>query len=163
MARTPPASREATLKATVEATLEDRLADECHSLPLRMIHRAVMGIYDAALRPFDLRVAQMNLLVVIAKMGVHATPARLSSYLIIEKSTLSRDLERLEQRRLIKVVDEGRTRRLSLTAEARRLLERVLPVWEEAQAQVDALLGAGAVEALRKAAPRIRARLQADE
>jgi DNA-binding MarR family transcriptional regulator len=141
---------------------EERVAAECHSLPVRMIHRVMTGIYDDALRALDLRAAQMNLLVVIAKMGAVATPARLSAFLLIEKSTLSRDLERMEQRRWIKIEEEGRTRRLSLTAEGRRLLERAMPAWERAQAEVEELLGPGTIEALRSAATRIRARLRAD-
>jgi DNA-binding MarR family transcriptional regulator len=138
-------------------TAEARIAAECHSTPLRMVHRVVTAIYDRALRPFDLRIAQGNLLVAISVMGEHATAARLSSYLMIEKSTLSRDLERLQERRWIAVDGEGRTRRLRLTAEGRRLVERTLPAWEEAQAEVEALLGRTTTAALAATAARLRA------
>ncbi len=136
------------------------MAAECHCLPLRMVHRVVTGIYDGALRPFDLRIAQMNLLATIAKMGPDATPARLSGFLLIEKSTLSRDLERMAQRRWIKVADEGRARRLSLTTDGRRLLERALPAWETAQKDAEKLLGKATTEAIGVTAARLRTRLR---
>jgi DNA-binding MarR family transcriptional regulator len=138
---------------------EDRVAAECHCLPLRMVHRIVTGVYDAALRPHDLRVAQMNVLVAIAKMGDEATPARVSRYLLIEKSTLSRDLERMQERGWIAADPEGAGRKLRLTADGRRLLERVLPAWEAAQKETEALLGKSATDALRATAARVRTRL----
>jgi len=134
---------------------EDRIAAECHCLPLRMLHRAVTAVYDDALRPFDLRAAQMNVLVTVAKMGVHATPALVVKYLAIEKSTLSRDLERMEERGWLKSEARGAGRRLEMTAKGRRLLERVLPAWEAAQAETKKLLGSAA-PAIDAAATRLR-------
>ena len=137
---------------------QDRIAAECHCLPLRMIHRAVTGIYDDALRPFDVRVSQMNILAAIAKMGAAATPAWVVKYLLIEKSTLSRDLERMEERGWINSEVRGAGRRLGVTAEGRRLLERVLPAWEDAQRQTEKLLGKSLTTTLDAAASRIRNR-----
>jgi DNA-binding MarR family transcriptional regulator len=142
------------------AKLEHRIAAECHSLPLRLVHRVVTGMYDDALRRFELRVSQMNILVTIAMMREQATPVRVSRYLVIEKSTLSRDLERTEERGWIVADPGGGGRRLSLTAEGRRLLNRALPAWEAAQRQTEELMGKSMTRALRTTAARLRARLQ---
>jgi DNA-binding MarR family transcriptional regulator len=141
------------------ARIEERVAAECHSLPLRLIHRVVTGMYDDALRRYDLRVSQMNILVTIAMMGDEATPARVSRYLVIEKSTVSRDLERMQERGWIVAEPDGGGRRLSLTAEGRRLLDRALPAWEAAQKEAEALMGKSMTRALRTTAARLRARL----
>ena len=137
---------------------EVRIAAECYSLPLRLIHRVVTGIYDEALRPFGLRVAQLNLMVAIAKMGGQATAAGVGKFLLIEKSTLSRDLERMLQRGWIERASDGRSRRLHVTEEGRRLLERTLPAWEKAQSQAQRLLGKATMGPIKAAADRIRAR-----
>jgi DNA-binding MarR family transcriptional regulator len=137
---------------------EELIADECHSMPLRMLHRVVTGIYDQALRPLDLRVAQLNILVAVARMAGDATAARIGKYLSIEKSTLSRDLERMIGKRWIETIADGRSRSLQLSAEGRRLLERALPAWSDAQARVQELLGKSALDAIGAAADRIRSR-----
>jgi DNA-binding MarR family transcriptional regulator len=144
--------------ARVPRPPEDRIADECHSMPLRILHRVVTGMYDEALRPLGLRVGQLNILVAIAKMAGDATAARVGTYLAIEKSTVSRDLERMIARRWIETIADGRCRSLQLSAEGRRLLERAEPAWESAQAQVRKLLGKASVSLLSAAADRARAR-----
>jgi DNA-binding MarR family transcriptional regulator len=130
---------------------DERIAAECHCIPLRMVHRVVTGLYDEALRPFGLRAAQLNVLVAVAKLGDDASAAQVARYLSIEKSTLSRDLERMAEH---KWVETGRA--LKLTRDGRRLVERALPAWERAQAEAQALLGRTAVSAIRAAADRIR-------
>ena len=52
---------------------EDKIAAECLCMPLRLVHRVVTGIYDEALRPLGVRIAQLNLLVGIARMSDRAT------------------------------------------------------------------------------------------
>ncbi len=127
-------------------------------MPLRLLHRVVTGMYDDALRPLGLRVAQLNILVAIAKMAGDATAARIGKYLAIEKSTLSRDLERMIARRWIESIADGRSRSLQLSGEGRRLLERAEPAWASAQEHARELLGKATLRSLGAAADRARAR-----
>ncbi len=44
----------------------DKVASECVAVRLRMLNRVITNIYDDALRPLDLKVSQMNILVAAA-------------------------------------------------------------------------------------------------
>lgn len=137
-------------------TPAERIAAECYCMPLRMLARVVSGVYDEALRPLRLRAAQLNILVVIARLSGEATPAKIAAILLIEKSTLSRDLDRLEQCGWIASSADGRLRRLAVTAAGRKLLRDAMPAWQRAQAKVVALVGKTAAESLSVAAARLR-------
>lgn len=112
-----------------------RIREECFASPLRALLRTVNAIYDDALRPLELTIGQLNLLVAIAELGEDATAVRIARGLAIEKSTLSRDLARIEARELVRRNEVGRTKSLQLTARGRRKLEAALPAWERAQAR----------------------------
>jgi DNA-binding MarR family transcriptional regulator len=140
-------------------TPEERIAAECYCLPLRSVLRVISGIYDAALRPFGLRGAQLNLLVAIARMAGNATPAKLTEFLLLEKSTVSRDLDRMESNGWIKSVADGRFRRLVVTTAGRRLLADALPAWQEAQASVVKLIGKTAAQSFSGMAASLRDRV----
>jgi len=136
--------------------LADKLAQECLGVRLRMIHRAVNGIYDHALRPHGLRGGQMSILVGVAYAG-SVKPSRLCRVLHLEKSTLSRDVEVLQRKGWLEVEpdtqERGHTMRLSPSGAA--LLETVLPAWEEAQLQVTDLLGEAGVDAVHETASKL--------
>src|SRR5215207_3518893 len=130
----------------------DKVAGECVAVRLRMLNRVITNIYDNALRPLDLKVSQMNILVATAKMGT-VRPLEVCKYLHLEVSTLSRNVERMKARRWLEVVpdEDGRSQPFRLTAQGRKLLERAIPAWSEAQQQVKTVLGEGFVEQLNRA------------
>jgi DNA-binding MarR family transcriptional regulator len=125
------------------------IASECIAVRLRMIHRVVTGLYDAALRPHGLRVSQMNVLTAVAGAGA-VRPADLCRLLRLDKSTLSRDVERLRRRGWLEVArgDDARSHRLRITPAGSALLAECLPAWRKAQQRARKLLGADAVAAL---------------
>ncbi len=137
---------------------EDRIAPACHSLPLRMLHRLITGVYDESLRPLGVRISQLNLLVEIARMGDEATAARVGAFLMIETSTLSRDLQRMRREGWIASAVEGRSRHLTVTTKGRRLLARALPAWERAQERAEEVLGGELAAAIALRARKVRAR-----
>src|SRR3954447_2039767 len=134
----------------------DKIAGECVAVRLRMLNRVITNIYDNALRPLDLKVSQMNILVAAAKMGT-ARPAEVCQYLHLDVSTLSRNLDRMKARGWLEVVpdEDGRSQPFQLTAQGRKLLERAVPAWSEAQQQVKRLLGDGFVNQLSRATKRV--------
>jgi DNA-binding MarR family transcriptional regulator len=133
-----------------------RMAQECLGVRLRVLNRVVSGIYDEALRPFGLKISQLNVLVVVARMG-EAQPARLCQILHMDASTLSRNVERIRKRGWLRAApgEDGRTQLLSITPEGRELLAAVVPAWEQAQDQVAELLGTEGTAALRALARRL--------
>ena len=71
----------------------ERIRGECLRLPVRMLHRVVTSIYDDALAEHGVGMAQLNLLVAIECLGKKATSSMLSRKLLLEKSSVSRDLD----------------------------------------------------------------------
>jgi DNA-binding MarR family transcriptional regulator len=140
-------------------TAAERIHRECLGMPLRMLHRAVSAVYDDALREHGLGIAQMNLLVAIERLGDRATASLLGRVLMLEKSSVSREVDRLVERKWVtrNVGADGRSQRLALTAHGRRLLDAALPSWDAAQARVRALLGDAGADLLLAMRDRLRA------
>lgn len=138
-----------------QATI-DKIAGECIAVRLRMLNRIITNIYDDALRPLDLKVSQMNILVAAAKMGT-ARPAKICEHLSLDVSTLSRNVERMKARGWLEVVpdEDGRSQPFRLTPQGRRLLDKAVPAWSIAQEKVKTLLGDGIVDQLNQATKRI--------
>src|SRR5215207_9463619 len=135
----------------------DKITGECVAVRLRMLNRVITNIYDDALRPLDLKVSQMNILVAAAKMST-VRPLEVCEYLHLDVSTLSRNVERMKARGWLKVVPDkdGRSQPFQLTPQGRKLLEQAVPAWSKAQQQVKKVLGDGVVEQLNQAMKRVR-------
>ena len=135
----------------------DKMANECVAVRLRMLNRVITNIYDDALRSLDLKVSQMNILVAAAKMGT-ARPIEVCEHLHLDVSTLSRNVERMKARGWLEVEpdeDDGRSQPFRLTLQGRKLLEKAVPAWSEAQKQVKKVLGGEFVEQLNQAMKRV--------
>ena len=137
-------------------TMIDKVSSECVAVRLRMLNRVVTNIYDNALRSLDLKVSQMNILVAAAKMGT-ARPIEVWEYLHLDVSTLSRNVERMKARGWLEVVpdEDGRSQPFRLTRQGRKLLEKAVPAWSEAQQQVKKALGDGFADQLNQAMKRV--------
>lgn len=137
---------------------EDVIAAGCLAGRIRILNRLVSGIYDGKLRVHGVRSSQINILVIVAARGPLGAP-EICRQLCLEKSTLSRDLERLVERQWVQVVPgAGRVRHLQITDAGRQLVRSLRPAWEEAQAETRTLLG----EALSKELFRVVERLVCD-
>jgi DNA-binding MarR family transcriptional regulator len=143
--------REPSMQAMI-----DKVASECVAVRLRMLNRVVTNIYDDALRSLDLKVSQMNILVAAAKMGT-ARPIEVCEHLYLDVSTLSRNVERMKARGWLEVVpdEDGRSQPFRLTPRGRRLLEKAVPAWSEAQRRASELLGNEVISLLDKAARKV--------
>jgi len=123
------------------------IATDCLARKFRMLGRAVTALYDEALRGHGLKVSQMNVLVAVAVMGP-TRQAAVAEQLLLEKSTLSRNVERLRQSGWIAVTggEDGRSHELSLTPAGRELLEELTPAWRGVQRRARRLVGEEAVQ-----------------
>ena len=132
-----------------------RLAAEavggCIATRLRLAARVITKVYDDALRPFGLTVAQMSLLAVAADRGV-IRQAEVCTQLQFDNSTLSRNLELMRENRWLEKVAEAdaRVHTHRLTGAGQALLERVMPAWRAAQRRARELLGESGVKALHR-------------
>jgi DNA-binding MarR family transcriptional regulator len=142
---------------TKPATGIEAIATSCIAGRLRLLNRVVTNLYDEALRPFGVRLSQGSVLAVTAKLGV-ARPVQVCDILELDTSTLSRTVDRMVANGWLEIVadEDGRSQPFRLTAEGRRLMERVLPAWEQAQAEAKKLLGNDGLRLLDTAIGRVK-------
>ena len=91
-------------------------------------------------------------MVAAAKLGI-ARPLEVCEYLHLDVSTLSRNVERMKARGWLEVIpdEDGRSQPFELTPQGRKLLEKAVPAWSEAQSRVKKVLGEEFVEQLNRA------------
>ena len=138
-------------------TTIDTISRTCIAVRLRLLNRVVTNLYDDALRPLGLKVSQLNILVVTAKVGL-ARPARMCEILQLDASTLSRNVKPLQAHGWLEVVpdEDARAQPFRLTPQGKRLIEKAVPAWEEAQRQATELLGSEGIALLDRAAKKLR-------
>src|SRR6266852_8555577 len=95
----------------------DAIARNCIAVRLRLLNRVVTNLYDDALRSLGLKVSQLNILVVTAKLGL-AQPAVVCDLLQLDTSTLSRNVERMRAKGWLEIVsgEDARKQPFRLTA-----------------------------------------------
>ncbi len=100
-------------------------------------------LYDSALRPSGLGVAQFTLMQAL-NTAPGMSQKQLASLLEIDSTTLTRTLAPLRRAGWLRSTagDDRRQLRLALTAAGRRAYRRALPYWERAQAEFVRALGA---------------------
>src|SRR5438270_7861721 len=137
------------------AATVDTIAQGCIAVRLRLLNRVVTNLYDEALRPLGLKVSQLNILIATAKLGV-ARPNQVCKLLHLETSTLSRNVERMRARGWLEVVpdEDARFQPFRLTPQGKRMIEKAVPGWEEAQRQATELLEDEGIALLDKAAKK---------
>jgi len=131
------------------------VATQCTCLNLRRITRKVTQRYDEWLAPAGLRGTQFSLLGMLHapdELSVSALAERLD----MDRTTLTRNLQLLAERRLVSIVDgpDARSRAVLLTPQGRQTFARALPLWRKAQDEVKTKLGAEELTRLHDALRR---------
>ena len=134
----------------------DTISKTCIAVRLRLLNRVVTNFYDDALRPLGLKVSQLNILIVTARLGL-ARPAQVCDILQLDTSTLSRNVERIRAKGWLEVVpgEDARTQPFRLTSQGKVLLERAVPAWETAQGKATEFLGPDGIALLSKGASKL--------
>ena len=135
----------------------DTIARTCIAVRLRLLNRVVTNLYDDVLRPLGLKVSQLNILIVTARLGL-ARPAQVCDILQLDASTLSRNVKPLQAHGWLEVVtdEDARAQPFRLTPQGKRLIEKAVPAWEQAQRQAGDLLGDEGIALLERAARKLR-------
>jgi DNA-binding MarR family transcriptional regulator len=125
------------------------MARECIAVRTRLLNRLVTGVCDAGLRPFGVKVASVNVLCAIANSGP-ITPTDLAAALVMDKSTLSRDMAKLLKKGWVQVQpgEDARSHQVVATADGVAFLERIHPIWADAQKRLVRQLGPVLVAAM---------------
>ncbi len=111
-----------------------RVAVECACVNLRKTSRAITQFFDEAFGPSGLRATQFTVLIAAAVVDP-PTMTRIAAALVMDRTTLTRNLGPLERAGLVKTVGakDRRLRVVTLTPRGRDRLAAALPLWEQAQ------------------------------
>ena len=133
------------------------IESECIGARIRIINRKVTRMYDDALRPLGIRFSQMNILTFVTVRGP-IQAFKIADGLSIEKSTLSRNLNILEENGWIKCLpgESGNARNVKITRAGGSLLKKAAPEWAKVQEKVKALISESTVKALIEAESNLR-------
>src|ERR1700723_2147669 len=119
-----------------------RVGRECIGFRVRMLNRMITKIYDDALADVGLKTSQFNLLVAAVNRE-ETKPGELAKFLEMDESTLSRNVERMCARGLLRLEagDDRRSHRITVTEKGMGLIRKGYPAWEKAQNEVNRWLG----------------------
>jgi len=134
----------------------DEIASRCLAAQARIVSRVITSIFDEHLRKVGLTASQMTLLVALEHTG-GVQPGMLCQVLKLDKSTLSRTIERMQRSGWVlrEPTSDARSHLLKLTPEGRAKLKTAIGPWRDGQAEAEAMLGKGGIESLAKATRRL--------
>ena len=137
--------------------LAKSVAAECIAYRVRLLNRVITNIYDRALKPLGLKVNQANILIMLS-IADNASSADIARVLLMDKSTVSRTVNRMRKNGWISVVGhgDGPSQVISVTPQGRKLMEAAHAQWKKAQKQAAALLGQEGVAAVRRLHDTVR-------
>ena len=118
------------------------IVQNCTCFNLRKTTRAVTQLFDEALKPCGLYATQFTLLAAIASRD-DVTITKLSKELIMDRTTLTRNLNPLQNNGWVEVTpgEDKRTRTLSLTRSGIKVLSQAMTHWKKVQNRVVKTLG----------------------
>jgi DNA-binding MarR family transcriptional regulator len=138
------------MKRTDESSLLIKsMSQQCIAVRIRLLSRMVTNIYDSALNPFGVKLNQISILVLVHLAG-EVGYDNLCKQLKMEKSTASRNIERMKKKGWLDIISAGGEKRkfLKITPAGEVLLGKVHGVWEDAQKKALDLLGEEGAEVL---------------
>ncbi len=129
----------------------ERIGNDCLGFRLRLLDRVVTRVFDQELQAHGIRHTQLILLVALQRLGA-TSPNRLVGWLSIEKSTLSRNLNLLIQRELVRDLSQPgkRSHLVELTDAGASLVVEAVPAWQRGQEKALRLLGDDSGNQIRK-------------
>ncbi|MGD9507478.1 MAG: MarR family winged helix-turn-helix transcriptional regulator [Geminicoccaceae bacterium] len=126
------------------------MTSSCYCTLLRDAARKATAIYDSALIPAGITVAQFRLLRILDRRGP-VSLSELGRLTELDRSTIGRNTRLLERMGLVRPAPgtDQRETLVELAPEGRDTLAAAAPLWDGAQARIEASLGADAEERLR--------------
>lgn len=127
-------------KPTTTDTLEDTRFSACLLFSANALARAITAIGDAEFGRFGLSYSHAYLLCeVVDQPGV--SPSQLSNTLYLTPSTITRLVEKLEQKHLVRRETEGKKTLVYPTAAGEALRPAIAEAWQRAGEQYAAAVG----------------------
>lgn len=115
----------------------------CLCALIRKTGRVVTRNYDRFLKASGLKVTQFSMMANISKKPA-ITVTELAELMVMDQTTVSRNLRVLEQSGFIRFEEETtdhRIRRIHLTQFGSSKMKEAIPLWEKAQQETEQILG----------------------
>lgn len=122
----------------------------CLCAMIRKAGRIVTRQYDIHLKPSGLKVTQYSMLANISRNPA-VSVSELADLLIMDQTTVSRNLQVLEKAGFINLEmedEDHRIRRIRLTELGLEKMKEARPLWEKAQSDMEGVLGREGVDAM---------------
>ncbi|AFZ31928.1 transcriptional regulator, MarR family [Gloeocapsa sp. PCC 7428] len=118
------------------------VASDCTCFNLRKASRVITQLFDQVLQPSGILANQFTLLAALS-VAESVSITHLAQELVMDRTTLTRNLKPLEREGLIRIEpgQDQRVRIVSLTQKGQAALAKALPLWQQAQAKVIEKLG----------------------
>ncbi len=132
--------------------------DTCLCLHVQRAARALARRFDVAMKPIGLNNGQFSLMMSLNR-PVPATMKSVCDLLAMDRTTLTAALKVLERRGLVKTETDPKDRRgrlLTLTEAGMAMLSAALPIWTRVHAEIDAELGDGGSDGVRRLLARLK-------
>ncbi len=129
-------------RQALDATAITGVVDACAYTSLRKASRVATSIFDQATESLGLKSTQLSILVTAALHGP-TTIRNLAEETVMDPSSLSRSLPRLEEMGLIKkaICESRRSRTVTVTEAGFNKIREAVPVWQNMQAQMLKAIG----------------------
>jgi DNA-binding MarR family transcriptional regulator len=118
------------------------MSNACYCIVLRKASRRISAVYDEALAPYGINIAQFSAIRSIRRYEPISL-TDLANRLDLDRSTVGRNMKVLERMGIVATATgaDQREAALSLTAEGKALLAKTEPIWHDVQAQIENRLG----------------------
>jgi DNA-binding MarR family transcriptional regulator len=118
------------------------MSSECYCAVLRKAARKVTALYDVALAPTGINVAQYSLLRTIERKAPLSL-TELGRLVELDRSTVGRNVRVLERLGLVRLAAgaDQRESTVTLAGQGTATLREAAPLWDEAQRRIEATLG----------------------
>ncbi len=118
------------------------IASSCTCTRLRRAARTMTHLYDAALAPAGITVAQFSLMRNVIRLAEPHISA-LANATGLERSTVGRNLQLLNKAGLVRMElgEDRRTKVVRLTAGGEAVINRATPLWQQVQGAIEGGLG----------------------
>jgi DNA-binding MarR family transcriptional regulator len=125
--------------------------EDCNCFAMRSAARHVTQFYDHVLAPTGLRTTQFSILAKLKRLGP-LTINGLAKAMVMDRTTLGRNILPLERKRLIAIgsgISDRRAKVVQLTSLGEKRLQAARRAWSQAQADYEGAFGPEQAACLR--------------
>jgi DNA-binding MarR family transcriptional regulator len=126
----------------MESLAKKHNLQNCACFNVRKSARVITKHYDDALQSLELKPTQFTILAILSSVD-SITVTDLADYMILDRTTLTRNLRPLEKQGMIKTGagEDRRKRMISLSKKGLNILKEAIPLWTQAQKEITKYMG----------------------